>query len=112
MRNRPRLLAKVGISTEKARVHHYRGLPPELTDGEAHREPMEKPDFVIIENRSDGIFLTRYDSGGNPLGDTWHVTIEEAKEQANYEFGIRQLHWISISDDITDVVAFGAKCKV
>ena len=40
-----------------------------------------------------GFFLFRYNQDGF-FGDTWHETLEEAKDQAKFEFGINQDWWL------------------
>ena len=43
---------------------------------------------VEIEGRAGEYFLIRYGERNEFAGDTWHQTIEEAKGQAKFEFGI------------------------
>jgi hypothetical protein len=40
---------------------------------------------VLIEEKSDGLFLYEFRSDGF-VGDTWHQTIDHAKEQAAHDF--------------------------
>lgn len=49
--------------------------------------------FVEIESDGSGFFLMRYDADGEFSGDTWHQSLEEAKEQAHFEFGITNTDW-------------------
>ena len=53
---------------------------------------------VEIEQGESGFYLLRYDSGGEFAGDTWHETIEEAKEQAKYEYEIPFDAWESVEE--------------
>lgn len=48
---------------------------------------------VEIVTTGDGIYLIRYDKDGEFCGDTWHQSINEAKEQACFEFNISANDW-------------------
>src|SRR6267378_6616824 len=74
-------------------VKHYRGMPPELTGGKDTRQEMGPADSLMIEEMSDGVFLYRFDSKGECVGDTWHLNLEDAKCQASYEFEGVVLNW-------------------
>jgi len=47
-----------------------------------------------IEDTDDGFLLLRYDKDGAFAGDTWHLTVEEAKEQAAFEFELDKDGWV------------------
>jgi hypothetical protein len=66
-------------------TRHLIGLPSEL-DGDSERVEMSWPSMVLVEKRSDGVFLDRYTSVGHPVGDTWHLSAEDAVHQANTEY--------------------------
>lgn len=51
------------------------------------------PAWVEIVQDEAGVSLFRYCSEGNYIADTWHKSLEEAKRQAEYEFGITDEHW-------------------
>ena len=51
------------------------------------------PAWVEIVQDEAGVSLFRYCSEGNYIADSWHETVEEAKRQAEKEFGIREEHW-------------------
>jgi len=71
------------------------------------RVAMESPAIIIIEQKPDGVFLYRYTADGRVVGDTWHMTVDDAKEQAHYEYGDSILPWKLVPADTADVVAFG-----
>jgi len=48
---------------------------------------------VEIVTTGDGIYLIRYGKDGEFCGDTWHQSIDEAKEQACFEFNISANDW-------------------
>ena len=50
--------------------------------------------FVEVVPDGEGAFLLVYlDSEGRELADTWHATVEDAKAQAEFEFGITTDEW-------------------
>jgi hypothetical protein len=50
--------------------------------------------FVTIELTTEGFFLFRYAQDGAFSGDTCHPSVEEAKDQANYEYGKALGEWL------------------
>ena len=104
-----RLLARLIGPMPKAKVKHYQGLPPRLTDEKETRIEMESPSLILIEQKPDGVFLYRYMADGRVVGDTWHTTVDEAKAQASYEYGGVISPWRIVPPDIVDVTAFGLK---
>jgi hypothetical protein len=103
------MTAKVTGHLAEPKVKHYRGLPPELTGGKDLREQLEAPALVAIEEKPDGVFLFRFTADGQVVGDTWHMTLEEAQQQAQFEFGDLLSDWRSVPADVEDLVAFGLK---
>jgi hypothetical protein len=65
--------------------------------------------MVCIEEKPDGVFLFRFTAKGEVAGDTWHMTVEEAQEQALYEFGELLCEWIPVPPDVEDMVSFGLR---
>lgn len=107
MKNANRLIARLIAQPLRAKVRHYRGLPPELTSGDDLREQMPSAAIVLIETKPDGTFMVRFAADGQVVGDTWHQTIEEAQEQAMFEFGNSLSDWIAVPADVENVFAFG-----
>jgi hypothetical protein len=52
--------------------------------------------WVEIVEVDGGVQLYRYSSEGLCVADTWHLTVDEAKAQAEFEFGIRDTDWSEI----------------
>jgi hypothetical protein len=46
---------------------------------------------VVEENGS--VYLFRLDASGKCIADTWHETLEAAKAQAKFEYGIDEHDW-------------------
>ena len=106
-----RLVAKVTGQLDELKVKHYFGFPPELTGGEDRRQLREPAALVVLGQEKDGVFLTRYTANGKEVGDTWHMTVEDAKHQAQYEYGDLLTNWIEVPADIEDAVSFGLNAK-
>jgi hypothetical protein len=102
-----RLLSILSASPTTTKVKHYLGLPPELTGGHDTRQEMGSPAYLVIEAESDGIYLYRYDNQGNEVGDTWHRNVDDAKHQADYEYGDLIEEWRDVPVEVQDASAFG-----
>lgn len=99
----------VGTMSKPSPVRHYRGLPPELTGGVDLREDMPAAQVVVIEEKKSGIFLYRLDANGADCGDTWHLSVEEAKHQARFEYGDALSTWRVMPDDVADAREFAVQ---
>jgi hypothetical protein len=53
------------------------------------------PDPIAVEivGQNGAFFLLRLDRAGHCIADTWHETLEAAKAQANFEFGVEESDW-------------------
>ena len=88
------------------KVNQFLGMPPQLTGGKEERRARGFALFLVIEKKPEGFFLYRFDENGECVGDTWHVNEEDAKEQADYEYGKGASNWSRIPENIDDVVEF------
>lgn len=107
-----RLIARLIKNLDHLKVKYYKGFPPDLTAGKDLRTEMEPPAVLVIEDGRDGIFLYRYDAHANCVGDTWHQDVEEAKDQAEFEFENVLSQWVEIPvgiQEIHEVVQFGLR---
>jgi hypothetical protein len=102
-----RLLSILTAEPPSAKVRHYRGLPPELAGGKDTRQEMGPALFLVIKEEQSGIFLYRYSASGDCVGDTWHMSVDEAKDQAAYEYEGLVGEWSSVPPEVDDVVSFG-----
>jgi hypothetical protein len=69
---------------------HLQGVRP-AGDLEVTRVP--DPKTVEVVEQEGAIYLLRLDDRGECIADTWHETVEAAKAQANFEFGIEDGDW-------------------
>jgi hypothetical protein len=102
-----RIFTRINELRNPLKVKHFVGFPPELTDGKDRREILETPALAIIEESADGIFLKRYDRSGRCVGDTWHMSLDDAKEQAIFEYGPAIAGWKDVPNGVSDAVSFG-----
>lgn len=49
----------------------------------------------IVEDKS-GVYLYHYIADGECISDTWHLSVNEAMAQAEFEFQIKQTEWCKI----------------
>jgi hypothetical protein len=53
------------------------------------------PSFLEIVEQQGAIYLLRLDADGECITDTWHETIDAAKQQARFEFDIGESDWVA-----------------
>lgn len=69
--------------------------------------PFGVPAILVIDaSHQSSVFLFRYDALGDLAGDTWHLSIDEAKEQAESEYGDAVSAWMSLPEGI-EPISFG-----
>jgi hypothetical protein len=71
---------------------------------------MSRPDLIVIHERPDGFFVERCTATGEFAGDTWHRSVEEAKDQAVREFGA-DLRWTPIPESESDPVQYAIRAR-
>jgi hypothetical protein len=98
---RSRLVARVGAMAGERRATHTAGFPLDPA------KMLPLADVVLVVAGEDGgAMLFRYTAHGEFGGDTWHSSVEEAQEQAAYEYADALVPWIEVPDDVTDAHAF------
>lgn len=80
---------------------HFRGLPSVL-GGDSEPDQLAWPRVLTIIERPDGVFLDRFDEHGESVGDTWHMSIADAKVQAATEYPGMVGEWVNVSDEVHD----------
>lgn len=63
---------------------------------------MAFPHVVLAEGDGASVMLYRYRCDGEFCGDTWHTSLEEAHEQAEYEYGTALGPWLPVPKDVAD----------
>jgi len=87
-----RIKAYVNTSTGKTK-HYSVSIDPSNGKG---LENISAPKWIEISEESDGFHLYHFGDDGICIADTWHETLEDAKEQATFEFDIKGDDWKSI----------------
>lgn len=91
-----KLYAKVMVDDVGQTLHEVGEIQ---SDGSTIGKNLSVASSLEIVEDSAGIYLLRYDSEGVCGGDTWHETIEEAKKQAAFEYGIHEEDWIAVKGE-------------
>jgi hypothetical protein len=87
---------------------HYMGT---LSDsGPMNHHRLSTAQILVVEEasvgRDTGYFLYRYSNAGDPAGDTWHATEDEAMRAAADEYGAAVSLWIEVPLEVKDEVQF------
>lgn len=82
---------KAYVTDITGNTKHFKGAAHDEEVNELNRIPT--PKWVEISEESKGFFLFHFDSKGECIADTWHETLEDAKEQAKFEFDIAEKDW-------------------
>lgn len=88
------------------KVNFYLALPPELRKSQKDTLPLKKPRMLLLEQKGYDYFLYRLTEKGHYVGDTWHLSIEQAKQQAEFEFGKALGEWRAVPEDVEDTLQF------
>ena len=69
--------------------------------------------LLIEKDKYDtgGVFLHHHENGG-AVWDTWHQTIDDAKEQATFEFGLAGEAWLEVPETIIDPIGFARGARI
>jgi hypothetical protein len=86
---------------------HFQGVPSEVYGGVETRTPLDTPVLLVIEVKTDGVFLFRFSAEGSCVGDTWNKSVDEAKGQAKFEFNELTSVWKVVPEQTDDVFSFG-----
>lgn len=103
-----RFFAELNAVFIHSRTPHFAGLPNELSSKSPTKMPSPRV-LVIDEDSEGGVFLYRLTSNGGDAGDTWHPDVQEAKHQAEYEYGNAIGHWIAVPGSVNDAREFAVR---
>jgi hypothetical protein len=94
-------------ATVKASTGNTRHTVGEFVSGKpVPVKTLPVPARVEISEEAGAFYLLHFDAQGTCFADTWHQTLEEAKRQAEFEFGISAGEWIPVPSE-TGVSASG-----
>lgn len=72
----------------------------------AHKEIFYKPAIYIIHEEDRAVYMDFYTINGEWLHDYWHYNFDDAKHQAEYEFGELINNWKEIPDNIENLLEY------
>src|SRR5690606_28078669 len=92
----------------RGKTIHRLGYPPGLNGaGNDPETRLPSPDVVLLEEESErNFFLYRLTKGGLFGGDTWHQSVDDAKYQADFEYGKALGEWREIPPEVSDAPEF------
>lgn len=61
---------------------------------DAPKRSMPDATVILLVQRATGYSLYGLSDTGESAGDTWHPTLEEAKEQAVFQYGVADTAWL------------------
>ena len=101
---RTRLLALVGANEEERfgasaggdRLEDAKRLPPADV-------------LLLVAGADPDAMLFRYTAFGELGGDSWHLSVDDARAQADDEYGDALLPWEPVPDEVTDAHAYAIK---
>ncbi len=86
------------------KTRHYVGFPEELgVQGNVQKE-LPSAQVILLNQSNEGYFLYRYTATGQSGGDTWHLTLDDALYQAQFEYGDRLTDWYPAPQSDGDVL--------
>jgi hypothetical protein len=65
--------------------------------GEDLARETDVPNHVEVRTAVGGFYLMRMTGQGKCIFDTWHMTLAEAKAQAEYEYAIAETDWAELA---------------
>jgi len=102
--NHVRSLALVGPLTGERRVTQTQGFPIDES------QMLPTADVILLVAGGDpGAMLFRYTVAGEFGGDTWHPTLENAREQVAYEYEDAIGEWVDVPADVDDAHAYAIR---
>lgn len=101
---RTRLLALVGVLDGGRRATHTAGFPLDpaamLPDADV---------VLLVADDEPGAMLFRYSAYGEVAGDSWHLTLADARAQAAEEYGVALQPWVEVPEEVADPHLFAVR---
>ena len=102
--NSMRCLALIGPLATERRVTQTSGFPIEPS------KMLPSPDVVLLIAGDDpGAMLFRYTAHGEFAGDTWHESLDTAREQVTYEYEDALGEWVHVPAEVEDAHAYAVQ---
>lgn len=102
--NRIRCLVLVGPLAGERRVTQTHGFPIDPS------KMLPAPDVILLIAGPDpGAMLFRYTAEGELGGDTWHPSLDSAREQVEYEYEDALGDWVHVPAAVDDAHAYAVQ---
>ncbi len=102
--NRTRSLALVGLLAGERRVTQTAGFPMDPS------QMLPAPDVILLIGDAGGeAMLFRYTAHWTFAGDTWHASVESAREEAAGEYDDALGVWIEVPEEVRDAHAYAVQ---
>ena len=98
---RIRSLALVGPLWAHRRVTHTAGFPIDLS-----KIPPPPDVILLVADGDPGAMLFRYTAHGDLAGDSWHPSVDDAREHAIYDYSDALGEWIDVPEDVENAHAY------
>jgi hypothetical protein len=101
---RIRALALVGPVEGRRRVTQTAGFPIDPT------KMLPAPDVILLIADTDpGAMLFRYTAHGEFAGDTWHPSVDDAREHAIYDYSDALGEWVDVPAGVDDAHGYAVR---
>lgn len=102
--NRVRCFALVGPLTGERRVAQTQGFPIDAS------KMLPTADVILLVAGPDpGAMLFRYTARGEFGGDTWHPSLDSAREQVEFEYEDAVGEWVHVPKHVDDAHAYAIR---
>ena len=102
--NRTRSLALVGLLADHRRLIHTAGFPLDPS-----KLPPAPDVILLVEDNDKGAMLFRYTAFGEFAGDTWHASVDDAREHAIYDYSDALDEWVDVPVEVEDAHAYAVR---
>jgi hypothetical protein len=102
--NRTRSLALIGPLAGERRVTETAGFPIDAS------KMLPWPDVILLIADDDpGAMVFRYTAHGEFGGDTWHASVDSARDQAAQEYEDALGEWVDVPEEVADAHSFAVQ---
>jgi hypothetical protein len=99
--NRTRCLALVGPVDAQRRITETAGFPIDPS-----KIPPAPDVILLVADDDPGAMLFRYTAHGELGGDTWHQSVDDAREHAIYDYSDALGEWVDVPEEVEDAHAY------
>ena len=97
-----RLYATIRRSDIHPPTRHFMGMPQSVDPHGNAPIPQAWPCALVIDASATSAILDRFASDGSSVGDTWHQSIDDAKDQAVAEYDGLLTEWRPVPAEVAD----------